>query len=95
MLRGRFIRQSTSIREINKTALTLLEDILARGKQSHLFKEDAQARDVHRLISSLCVHQVANQYTFGALFENPDEVDLQTAHYRQLAVMVALRYVMK
>jgi len=36
MLRGRFIRQSTSIREINKTALTLLEDILARGKQSHL-----------------------------------------------------------
>jgi len=95
MLRGRFIRQSTSIREINKSALTVLEDILERGKQSHLFKDDAQARDVHRLISSLCVHQVANQYTFGALFENPDEVDLQVAHYRQLAVMVALRYVMK
>lgn len=94
MLRGRFIRQSTSIRELNQTALTLLDDILERGKKSHLFKEDAQARDVHRLISSLCVHQVANQYTFGALFENPDEFDAQNAHYRQLAVMVALRYLM-
>lgn len=95
MLRGRFIRQSTSIRTLNQTALTLLEDILERGKKGHLFKEDALARDVHRLISSLCVHQVANQYTFGALFENPDEADFQTAHYRQLAVMVALRYLMK
>ncbi|MEG3133502.1 TetR family transcriptional regulator [Rouxiella sp. T17] len=94
MLRGRFIRQSTNIRQLNQTALTLLDDILERGKKSHLFKEDAQARDVHRLISSLCVHQVANQYTFGALFENPEELDTQTAHYRQLAVMVALRYLM-
>ncbi|WP_328803081.1 TetR family transcriptional regulator [Rouxiella aceris] len=94
MLRGRFIRQSTSIRQLNQTALTVLDEILERGKKSHLFKEDAQARDVHRLISSLCVHQVANQYTFGALFEDPDEFDTQTAHYRQLAVMVALRYLM-
>ncbi|WP_244303168.1 TetR/AcrR family transcriptional regulator [Leucobacter coleopterorum] len=67
--RGRFIRQIDSLRELSKPALGILDNILARGRESGVFRADVDALDVHMLISSYCVFQVANQYTFGHLFD--------------------------
>jgi AcrR family transcriptional regulator len=92
MMRGQYIRQSSRIKALNQSALTLLEDILQRGKQEKLFTPDASAADVHRLISSLCFHYVANQYTFNALFESHETPQEQVRHIRQLAVAATLRY---
>ncbi|QGH63687.1 TetR family transcriptional regulator [Serratia proteamaculans] len=92
MMRGQYIRQSPRIKALNQSALTLLEDILQRGKQEKLFTPDASAADVHRLISSLCFHYVANQYTFNALFESHQPPEDQVRHIRQLAVVATLRY---
>ncbi|MFP7606417.1 TetR family transcriptional regulator [Serratia quinivorans] len=92
MMRGQYIRQSSRIKALNQSALTLLEDILQRGKQEKLFTPDASAADVHRLISSLCFHYVANQYTFNALFESRQPPEDQVRHIRQLAVVATLRY---
>ncbi len=92
MMRGQYIRQSSRIKALNQSALTLLEDILLRGKQEKLFTPDASAADVHRLISSLCFHYVANQYTFNALFESHQPPEVQVRHIRQLAVVATLRY---
>ncbi|WP_261098449.1 TetR family transcriptional regulator [Serratia quinivorans] len=92
MMRGQYIRQSSRIKALNQSALTLLEDILLRGKQEKLFTPDASAADVHRLISSLCFHYVANQYTFNALFESHQPPEDQVRHIRQLAVVATLRY---
>ncbi|SUI89857.1 Rut operon repressor [Serratia quinivorans] len=92
MMRGQYIRQSSRIKALNQSALTLLEDILQRGKQEKLFTPDASAADVHRLISSLCFHYVANQYTFNALFESHQPPEDQVRHIRQLAVVATLRY---
>ncbi|MEX3172195.1 MULTISPECIES: TetR family transcriptional regulator [Serratia] len=92
MMRGQYIRQSSRIKALNQSALTLLEDILQRGKQEKLFTPDASAADVHRLISSLCFHYVANQYTFNALFESHQPPADQVRHIRQLAVVATLRY---
>ncbi|WP_053384610.1 TetR/AcrR family transcriptional regulator [Leucobacter celer] len=65
---GRFIKQLDSLREVNKPALGLLEDVLGRGKARGIFRDDVDPLEVHLLISSYCVFQVANQHTFGFLF---------------------------
>ncbi|MGD8105612.1 TetR family transcriptional regulator [Pantoea sp. FN0302] len=92
LLRGRYISQSPRIKALNRSALDLLEDILTRGQQAGLFHRDVNTIDVHRLISSICVHHVSNRYTFNALF-TPDNSEAESIkRNRQLAVTATLRY---
>jgi AcrR family transcriptional regulator len=67
--RGAFIRRLESLRELNQPALGLLDEVLERGRSAGLFRSDVDALDVHLVISSYCFFQVANQYTFGYLFD--------------------------
>ncbi|MFX2578300.1 TetR family transcriptional regulator [Enterobacter quasiroggenkampii] len=92
MQRGRFMQQSSYLRQVNRSALDLLEEILRRGKEKQLFSETVDARDLHRLISSFSFHYVANSYTFTLLFEEGADEQAQRQHYRKMAVQVALRY---
>jgi len=92
MQRGRYMQQSALLRQVNRSALDLLETILNRGKEKQLFNETVNARDLHRLISSFSFHYVANSYTFTLLFEDGADEQAQRQHYRKMAVQVALRY---
>ncbi|ANI84620.1 TetR family transcriptional regulator [Kosakonia oryzae] len=92
MQRGRFIQQSVLLRDVNRSALTLLEDILRRGQQKRLFNKNVNARDVHRLMSSFSFHYVANSYSFSMLFEENPDATAQRQYYREMAVDVVLRY---
>ena len=92
MQRGRFMQQSNYLRQVNRSALDLLEEILRRGKEKLLFSQTVEARDLHRLISSFSFHYVANSYTFTLLFEEGADERAQRQHYRKMAVQVALRY---
>lgn len=92
MQRGRFMQQSNYLRQVNRSALDLLEEILRRGKEKLLFSQTVDARDLHRLISSFSFHYVANSYTFTLLFEEGADERAQRQHYRKMAVQVALRY---
>ena len=92
MQRGRFVKESAYLREINRSALELLQDVLSRGQQKQLFNQLVTAKDVHRLISSFSFHYVANSYTFTLLFEEGADEAAQRQHYRKMAVQVALRY---
>lgn len=65
---GRFIRQLESLREASRPALGLLEEVLERGRSQGIFRADVDPLEVHLLISSYCVFQIANQHTFGFLF---------------------------
>lgn len=76
---GRFIRQLESIRELGVPALGVLDEILTTGSEAGVFRQGIDPLDVHLLISSYCVFQVANQYTFGFLFD----VDLQDPARRE------------
>ena len=92
LLRGRYISQSPRIKALNRSALDVLDEILTRGQQAGLFHNDIDTIDLHRLISSICVHHVANRYTFNALF-NPDNSEAESIkRNRQLAVTATLRY---
>ena len=82
--RGEFIRQLSSLRELSQPATTLLDEILADGRAQGLFRDDVDALDVHIVISSYCVFQVANRYTFGFLFGVDFTETPQRAHLRRM-----------
>ena len=67
--RGDYIRKLESLRTLNAPALGVLDVALTRGREEGVFRTDVDALDVHLLISSYCFFQVANQYTFGYLFD--------------------------
>jgi AcrR family transcriptional regulator len=93
MQRGRYARDSARLKEVNRSALTLLDDILQRGQAKQLFSTAVTARDVHRLVSSFSFHYAANSYTFALLFEEGSDATAMRAHYRAMAVRVVLRYI--
>jgi AcrR family transcriptional regulator len=82
--RGEFIGQLDSLRSLSRPATSLLDDILSRGRDQGAFRSDVDALDVHIVISSYCVFQVANRHTFGFLF-GVDFTELaQRAHMRRM-----------
>ena len=82
--RGEFIRRLDSLRTLAQPAVTQLDEILQRGRAAGVFRDDVQALDVHLLISSYCVFQVANKYTFGFLFDVDLDSPAQRPHLRAM-----------
>lgn len=82
--RGQYIKTIESLRELNQPALGLLDDILARGRSDGDFRCDVDALDVHLIISSYCFFQVANQYTFGYLFNRDLLAPEGREHFREM-----------
>lgn len=82
--RGEYIGRLGSLRTLSQPATSVLDDILARGRQQSLFRTDVDALDVHIVISSYCVFQVANRYTFGFLFDIDFTEISQRAHLRRM-----------
>ncbi|MFD4328501.1 TetR/AcrR family transcriptional regulator [Nocardioides sp. NPDC058538] len=66
--RGRHLEKVESLRELGAPAASVLDEVLARGRASGELRSDVDAIDVHMMISSYCVFQVANSATFGFLF---------------------------
>jgi AcrR family transcriptional regulator len=82
--RGEYIGQLDSLRTLSQPATSLLDEILERGREQGAFRCDVDALDVHIVISSYCVFQVANRHTFGFLF-GVDFTELsQRAHLRRM-----------
>jgi AcrR family transcriptional regulator len=52
----------------NASVLSLIEQILARGRAQGRFRREVDALDVHMLISSYCVFRVANRHTWRTIF---------------------------
>jgi AcrR family transcriptional regulator len=62
------IRKSQVLAGLGTPVLDLIEAILDAGTASGDFVTEADAIDVHMLISSFCFFRVANRHTFEALF---------------------------
>ncbi|MGB9096754.1 TetR family transcriptional regulator [Erwinia sp.] len=92
LMRGRYISQSSRIKELNQSALDVLDGILKRGKTAGVFDNKADTVDVHRLISSICTHNVSNRYTFNTLFGGGESEQQSISRNRQLVVDATLRY---
>ena len=97
MQRGKWLKSSGQLKPLNRTALSILEDILQRGQQQGVFQAGLEARDVHRLISSFSFYQVSNFYTFSSLYlDDPMPAiddEAMVAHHCDIAVKAVIRFV--
>lgn len=84
LLRGEHIRKSEQLSGLGAPAADLLNQVLTDGQRQGLFRTDVDALDVHMAISSFCVFQVANRYTWQALFDRDLTSPEQHAHLRTL-----------
>ncbi|GLX95171.1 TetR/AcrR family transcriptional regulator [Herbidospora sp. NBRC 101105] len=66
--RAEHIRKSEVLANLGTPVLDLISRILDAGHAGGDFTTEADAIDVHMMISSFCFFRVANQHTFGALF---------------------------
>ncbi len=82
--RGQFIQQLRELPDLSRPATSLLDEILRDGRAAGVFRDDVVALDVHVVISSYCVFQVANRYTFGYLFDVDFTETSQRAHLRRM-----------
>ena len=65
---GQYLRRLTALHEFGQLAVDVIQQVLSRGVHEGIFRDDIAPVDVHLLISSYCVFQVANRHTFGQLF---------------------------
>jgi AcrR family transcriptional regulator len=66
--RAAHLAELPDLDRLGSPAIELIDAILVRGREAGVFTRDADALDVHMLISSYCVFRIANRHTFGALF---------------------------
>jgi AcrR family transcriptional regulator len=62
------LRTSEALVKLGTPVVELISRILDAGHASGDFVTEADAVDVHMMISSFCFFRIANQHTFGALF---------------------------
>ncbi|WP_344971482.1 TetR family transcriptional regulator [Streptosporangium fragile] len=62
------IRKSEVLANLGAPVLDLISRILDAGRATGDFVTEADAVDVHMMISAFCFFRIANQHTFGALF---------------------------
>lgn len=65
---GDYLRKSEIVPKLNRSIIDKLEDVCSRGKKEGLFREGANALQLHWLISSFSFYNVSNRATFSASF---------------------------
>ena len=87
--RAEHLRRSPEIAGLNTPVIDLLARILDRGYASGAFTRRVDAIDLHMMISAFCVFRIANQHTFGVLFDRDlTRPDLRDRYREMLGDMV-------
>ena len=89
---GEFIAKSAAIPTLNSPVVAVIAGILQRGYATGVFLRQAEAIDIHLMISSFCFFRMSNRYSFGAIF-GVDLLDTtRRDHYRTMAGDMVVRY---
>ena len=67
--KGRHFRKSKAMRTLNRPIIDRLLRVIARGQAAGLFRHDVDPVEIHKAIAALGMFNVANRYTFGAIFQ--------------------------
>ncbi|MFI6482233.1 TetR family transcriptional regulator [Nonomuraea sp. NPDC050663] len=86
------IRKSEVLANLGTPVLDLIERILDSGTASGEFVTEADAIDVHMMISAFCFFRVANQHTFGALFGRDMTAPEHRARLRRMVGEMVVSY---
>jgi AcrR family transcriptional regulator len=90
--RAEHMRGSGRFADLNTPALDVIGRILARGGADGTFRRDAEAIDVHMMISAFCVFRVANRHTWTTLFARDPLDPALRDRYRRMAGDMVVDY---
>jgi AcrR family transcriptional regulator len=91
--RGKHISKSLRAREYSSPAVSVLGEVLLRGAQQKLFREDVAARDVYLMIASMGYFYLSNRFTLSAFLGEPLETEEAIAHWEAFLIESVLRTV--
>ena len=66
---GRHLRKSRTMRTLNRPIIDRLSRVIERGQAEGRFRADVDPVEIHKAIAALGMFNVANRYTFGAIFQ--------------------------
>jgi AcrR family transcriptional regulator len=90
--RAEHLRTSEALANLGAPVIDLISRILAAGTAAGDFRTEADATDVHMMISAFCVFNVANQHTFRALFDRDLAAEQHRTRYRQMIGDLVVAY---
>jgi AcrR family transcriptional regulator len=90
--RAEYLRQSEALVNLGTPVIDLISRILEAGRAGGDFVTDADATDVHMMISAFCFFRVSNQHTFGALFGRDLTAPEHRARHRAMVGEMAVAY---
>jgi len=92
MLRGRYLRQSTQIRDLHSPLITMMRDVLERGAAEGTFRKGVDPVQLYVSIASLGFFYLSNRYTLSTIFERDLLDPAQLAERGRHIVEVILGY---
>jgi len=69
MARAKHVRKSKSIAAMYNPLVTTIEDLLARGAASGVFRKGESAVDLYVCICAMATYPISNRYTLSAIFD--------------------------
>jgi AcrR family transcriptional regulator len=90
--RANYLRQSKVMRQLNSKAIDSVRELYERGVAQGVFRAGLDPVDIHAAISALTVFNVANRYTFGAIFDRDNPQDKAQILHRAHVVELILRF---
>lgn len=90
--RGRHLRKSRLMRTLNRPIIERLARVIERGQREGLFRRDLDPVEVHKAIAALGMFNVANQYTFGSIFQREMGARGDLARRREMVVDLITSY---
>jgi len=91
--KGVHIRRMPELKQVNRKAIEIVEDICKRGLDEGIFRTDLEPVKLHENISALAFFNVSNRYTFGYLFDQDFSDKVTQANRREQIVDTITRYV--
>lgn len=93
MLSGRYVRQSTMIRDMSQPLIESIERLLARGAATGAFRPGVDALQLYVSLVALSAHHINNASTLSAVFGRDLSDPSWRADRRAHAMEMALRHV--
>jgi len=91
--RGDYLRQSTSIQQLNQNAIQSVQAVYDRGVEEGVFRPGLDPVDIHSAISAFTFFNVSNRHTFGVIFQKRASTDKADTLKREHVVDLILRFV--
>lgn len=95
MQRAEHLAHVEGMRDRNVRVLASMEEILAKGEATGLFRKQIDPLDLHMTISALCFYNVSNRYTVSTIFGEDVGTPERMARRRQSVVETILAAVRK